>query len=193
MKKLFFLLLFAPAFAHAQVQHKKTNKWGWRTNASTGIIAGAKGTEALFQLSGGITYDRYFFGVGAGLDRYELRSIPLFADLRIDFLKTRAAFVYLNVGYTLPGDYDNSEEFYKTSDDMNGGLYFDSGLGYRIPLGGTHNLLFSAGYSQKRMSHEKVFTYPCGTEPCYNSPMNTYVYDYKFGRVIVKLAWEWGH
>lgn len=190
MKKLCILLLFVPALGWAQEQKK--NNWGWRSYVATGIIAGDIGTNALVQLSGGITYKRFFAGVGAGYDPYQIEAIPLFLDLKMDFLKTRSAFVYFNIGQSLPWDNTVETETFKVKDNVNAGLYLDLGLGYRIPLGGAHNLAFSAGYGRKQMEWEKVYEYPCGIQPCYNQPVYTYVYDYKFGRIIVKLAWEFG-
>lgn len=190
MKRLIILLLFIPVLGWAQ--EKKENNWGWRSYISTGMIAGDQGTSALFQLSGGVTYKGFFAGLGAGYDPYQIKSVPLFLDLKVDFLKMKAAFAYLNLGYAMPWD-DDSEgtEMFKIKDHFSAGLYLDLGLGYRIPLRGAHNLTFSAGYGRKQMEWEKTYEYPCFGQPC-GQQVQTYVYDYKFGRVIVKLAWEWG-
>ena len=190
MRILIIIILFFPLLSSGQTD--RPHIWGWRTITSAGFLAGEKGTKETFQLSGGVTKDRFFVGIGAAYDPYELRSIPVFTHLRIHFAKNNALFVYGAPGYTLPGHVKKTDEAFKTKDRMKGGLYLEGGVGYRVPLQGIHHISFSVGYSQKNLEQTKVYSYPCGVTPCYSIPSNTYVYDYKFGRVIVKLSWEWG-
>ena len=68
----------------------------------------------------------------------------------------------------------------------------DAGIGYRIPLGLLNRLSFSAGYVRKSVSHEKVYSYPCGIVPCSETPPDKYVYRYNYGLITTKLSWELG-
>lgn len=189
---IIIIVFFLPVIAYAQ--DKPLQKRGWRTITSVGMIAGQDKTTPTVQLSGGMTVRHYFVGVGAGYDPYQFQSIPVFADARVYFTRNNAAFTYLNAGYNIPTQHDEPfPESFVTEDRMVGGLYFDAGIGYRVPLKGSHALSFSAGYTQKNTEHRKEYTYPCGINPCTTQTSNSYVYDYKFGRIIVRLSWEWDH
>src|SRR5262245_36263438 len=76
--------------------------------SSLGFAAGESTAKPLFQVSGGMTYDRFFGGLGVGVDLYNYKSIPLFADWRVNFGKTRLGFLYANAGYNF--SFDNKEE-----------------------------------------------------------------------------------
>jgi hypothetical protein len=161
----------------------------FNTIASGGIIAGESVAKPLFQLSSGLSIDPWFVGVGVGLDYYNLTSIPLFADFRMNFGKKRFAFIYANTGYNFPVNNKTDEEWSKILDKYKGGFYIDAGLGYRIRINHTNHLSISAGYSRKDVTEEKVFQFPCGiVGPCY--PTNTYEYHYSFGRIVAKLSWD---
>jgi hypothetical protein len=156
--------------------------------ASVGMIGGESSVKPLFQLNGGITYGRYYSGIGIGFDPYRFNSVPVFADWRVNFGKSRMIFVYGNGGYNFPaGDPVNENEFFKTSDKMKGGLYIDAGMGYSVALGGWHKISFSAGYSQKNISRVKGYLYPCGPSPCNEEVVR---YSYSLGRIVTKLSWE---
>ncbi len=188
MKKTTLVLLFLPLGLFAQ--NKKVSKPGWRMITSTGIVAGESDTKPVFQLSGGIVYDRHFAGIGIGYDTYQFNSIPLFADWRMSFGKKQIGFIYANGGYNFPGKYKDENEFDKASDLLKGGFYMDAGMGYRIPLGNFNRLSFSAGYSRKNIRQLKTFVYPCLTGDC---PENIHEYKYGFGRIIAKMSWELGY
>ena len=190
MKKLLFLLLLLPFIGSSQ--EKKKDKWGWRTITTVGMISGEQGTKELLQLSGGVTYDRFYVGAGAGYDPYVIRTIPIFADLRYDALKSKAGFVYANLGFSKILDDDEQPGFLQSKNETNGKFYFDIGAGYKIRLGGMHKLIFSAGYSQKEVRVEKEYLSPCWMLPCNEPEPSIFVYDYTFGRIIIKLAWELG-
>lgn len=179
-------------------QNKKDVKPGWRTITAAGLSAGKSETGAIFQLSGGITYGRWFNGIGIGYDNYYFNSFPLFADLRMSTGKRRLIFVYINPGYTIPGEFKMDVDFSNglgtITNKLEGGFYMDAGMGCRIPLGAMHRLSLSGGYISKSMVHKKTFiSPPCGMEPCPNEDTpDISVYRYRFGLLTAKLSWEWG-
>ncbi|HLG38574.1 MAG TPA: hypothetical protein VI461_02860 [Chitinophagaceae bacterium] len=184
-KWLIIAALF-PLLSFSQDKHGS----GFNAIVSTGVVAGESAAKPLVQVAAGLNYDRYFMGVGLGLDPYYFKSIPLFADWRINFGKTRLAFVYANGGYNLPYNNKNAEDnFFKSTDRFNGGFYMDLGMGYRIRLSSYHRLLFSAGYSRKDISNKVGYTYPCLNPPCDEQITN---YRYSLGRIVTKLSWEFG-
>lgn len=192
MKRVGIVLLFLPIGLLAQ--SKRTVKPGWRSIATAGFTAGESGANPVFQLSGGITYSRFFNGIGIGYDLYESNSFPLFADWRMGLGKQKLVFVYAMPGYNIPGKFTKEVSGFRTVKERQiGGFYMDAGIGYRIPLGLLHRLSFSAGYVRKSFSHKKIYSYPCGIMPCIDPPApDKYVYRYNYGLITTKLSWELG-
>jgi hypothetical protein len=191
MKRALIILLFLPGALLAQT--KTTVKPGWRSIATAGFSAGESGASPVFQLSAGITYSRFFNGIGFGYSSYEFNSFPVFADWRMNFGKQQLVFVYAMPGYNIPGKFTREVNFFGTIDErLSGGFYIDAGIGYRVPLGLLNSLSFSAGYIRKSVSHEKVYAYPCSIMPCSETPPDKYVYRYNYGLVTTKLSWELG-
>ncbi len=160
------------------------------TIATVGMVAGQSTVKPLAQIEAGVSRDRLFAGIGAGIDQYRFKSIPLFLDGRWHFGKTRSVFIYGNGGYNIPFDnkseYDN---FFKSTDRFYGGLYFDAGFGYRVRLNASHRIMMSAGYSQKNMTNRITYSFPCFSPPCNESQDE---FHYKLGRIVTKLSWEFG-
>jgi hypothetical protein len=183
-KWLIIAVLF-PALSFCQGNASKMH-----TIVSVGVAAGESTAKPLGQVSAGYTYNRFFTGLGLGVDQYRFKSIPLFADWRMNIGKSRSVFVFANGGYNFsygkePGDLNS----FKTSDRYSGGVYFDAGMGYRLRLSAAHRLSLSAGYSQKNIVNEVGYPYPCFNPPCSEE---VYRYHYNLGRVTGKLSWEFG-
>ena len=81
MKTIAVILLLLPVCISAQ--QKKSGKKNWRSITSAGFVAGQSGVAPVFDLSGGITYSRYFTGLGFGFDAYQFDAFPVFADWRM--------------------------------------------------------------------------------------------------------------
>jgi len=185
--KWFLIAVLFPALSFSQGSASGSS---FHTIVSAGVVAGESTAKPLFQLSSGFNYDRWFTGIGVGVDHYNLKSVPVFADGRFYFGKTASGFVYANGGYNFPyGNQRNEEDFFKTSDRFSGGIYMDAGLGYRVRLNSWQRLLFSAGYSRKNIVHQVGYTYPCLVEPCQEE---VYKYHYSLGRITAKLSWGFG-
>jgi len=157
--------------------------------ASVGFAAGESTAKPLFQLSTGFSFDRWFTGIGFGLDQYSFNTFPLFTDWRMNFGKKTLGFLYANGGYNFPGKYNGNDNFIfiKTTDKLLGGFYMDAGIGYRIRLNSLHRLLLSAGYSQKNVVSRITYAPQCLVPPC---PHDVYNYSYQLGRIVTKISWE---
>ena len=175
--------------AIGQQNKKAVEKVSFQMVSSIGIIGGESGVKPGFQLIGGISRSGYFAGIGLGYDNYRYRSLPLFADLRINFTKKQFAFVYGDLGYNIPVHIKTDDDLFKTTNLYFGGLYMDVGVGYRHRLNNKNGFLFSLGYSRKDINNKVVYTYPCFTIPC---PESISYYKYSMGRVVTKLSWEFG-
>ncbi|HEX5653541.1 MAG TPA: hypothetical protein VFX58_10730 [Chitinophagaceae bacterium] len=181
------IILFFPLGLLAQ---KKPCSCSLSSILSAGIAAGESPAQPLLQWSGGVNYERFFAGLGAGADWYRFKSIPVFGDLRYSIGKMNSVFVYLNGGYNFPFDTKASVTWdhpFLTTDKYAGGFYMDAGMGYRVRVSGSHNFLLSAGFSHKRISQLTGYTYPCLVEPC---PEDLYKKRYDLGRVLTRISWE---
>ena len=187
------LLLLCLLFTYSVYSQKPACSCSFQGILSAGLAAGESSTKPIFQLSTGLQLNNFFTGIGAGLDQYKFKSIPLFLDGRYEFGKDKAVFVYANAGYNLP--YDNKdkelpdEDPFLSTNKFKGGSYFDMGIGYRVYINRVNRLLFSAGYSQKRISQLIGYTYPCPAVPCAdNEHLTRNRYD--LGRIVAKFSWE---
>jgi hypothetical protein len=186
-KDISLLLICLPMWLMAQQNVEK--KKGFQLSVASGMVAGESGVKPMAQMAGGLRYESQFYtGIGAGYDGYRYNSFPVFADWQMQFGKKLAGFVFINAGYNIPGSYKKEEIFGKQSEHMQGGLYADGGVGYRIAMRKAGSLFFSGGYSQKNMTRKEVYVYPCWNGPCDQDPIS-YKYRYTFGRIMVKAGW----
>ena len=163
----------------------------FHTIASAGMAAGQSAAKPLFQVISGISSKKWFAGIGVGLDYYNLKSIPLFVDGKMNFGKKKTAFLYADGGYSFSfNNKSNTDNFYKTSDRFLGGPYMDAGMGYRVKLKSLRRFSFSAGYSRKNIVNKVVYSYPCITGT--SCPPTVYKYNYTMGRIVAKVSWEFG-
>jgi hypothetical protein len=187
--KYFIIALLFPLVSFSQSNLSRAHL---HTIVSIGAAAGQSAVKPLAQVSSGFTYNnRWFTGIGIGIDHYNYKSIPLFADLRMNFGKTRSGFLYGNAGYNFPYDNKSKGDVYSLGPDhIYGGFYMDAGIGYRIRLSSSQHLLFSAGYSQKRIKDAMSYNSLLYCPVCDGG--DTYTYRYTMGRIITKLSWELG-
>ena len=186
---ILLIALFLPFAAITQQNKKLSGKISFQTMGSVGIVGGQSGVKPVFQLVNGIRQTKYFAGIGLGYDNYLYKSIPLFADIRIDLTKKQIAFAYGDLGYNIPVGITSGTDIFKTTNLYYGGIYFDAGVGYRHHFNNKNSLLFSFGYTRKDINNKEGYTYPCFNPPC--SENITY-YKYSMGRLVTRLSLEFG-
>lgn len=158
---------------------------------SVGAIAGQSPAKLSGQVSGGFVNENFFTGIGVGFDGYLFNSIPLFADVRMNFGKRRLAFVYLNPGFNFPLKQNGAINTWTIKNKFTGGLYTDAGIGNKVVIGKKTKLLFCAGYSFKQVRNDITYSYFIWDD-FYPSSQETSHYHYNLGRVVVKLGIEIG-
>lgn len=197
MKKyrlIFCLLIIVPgSFSYAQVKKKICPGLKFTSIIQAGILEGeANKTFGQFQLVNGIQYNAWFYGLGIGIDYYgDKRTVPLFLDVKADLKKAnKTPFVYADAGYNFSWLRDGDKmDFWGTDYKTRGGLFYETGLGYKFTLKNKMAFGLSAGYSfkqQKEMFRRNVFIdFPPYNQPGYVQPYD--IYDYQFRRISVKL------
>lgn len=158
--------------------------------SNIGLINGSNGPSVSLQTILGASFMGSFAGVGAGLDYYRFRSIPLFFDLRHEFGKGhRNIFVYGDIGYNYDWLSDKNKEnnYLFSISNYKGGIYYDAGLGYKISFNRKDALLLSVGYSEKKIENEAGATFCPFAGPC--SP-DMEKYSYTMRTLIIKAGWR---
>lgn len=152
-----------------------------------GLLEGQQGSALSLQTVNGLVFRSWFAGVGAGLDYYRFRSVPLFLSLNKNFTPQKNA-LYLSAdgGITFPwlkgtpNPWNNTE--YKE------GLYLATGVGYKIAINNRRQaVLFNAGYSFKHINADREVVSPCLVPPC---PVDTEKTDYRLKRLLFRAGFE---
>lgn len=150
-----------------------------------GLIKGQqKDLRVQLQTINGIEFKKVFLGLGAGIDYYDRRSIPLFADLRTSLpFSNHSFFTYGDIGVNFPWEKDVKKEWiiYKNK----AGLYYDLGLGYSIKTTKRNAFFISAGYSRKERKEKTTNYWMNGGQIVYGQSYN---YSYQQRRIVVKLG-----
>jgi hypothetical protein len=180
MRKLIpFVLFFFALQASAQGPGYR-----FQSKVQAGLLEGEQGSAFQLQTIHGFQKKTWFAGIGTGLDYYNIRSLPVFLNLRKDlFNREKTPFVYASGGYHFLWLREEDKRYNIT--DSKGGLYFDAGVGYQLPVKKSA-LYFTAGYSQKNFSqkgHDEVWI------TIWPAPMpQTRTYEYELRRLSVQMG-----
>jgi hypothetical protein len=183
MKKLFLVLfvVFLTSFGFAQLK-----KIRFQSINTISFIGGDSPEKTGFGSTNGIVFSSWFAGIGAELDNYHFKTIPVFFDGRKYFGSQNRLFIYADFGVNLPAQKKAGKEFYDYSRFYySGGMYWASGIGYLFPFIKKSSLLFSVGNSYKSMSAKTVVNVYCPAGNCAPSYRD---YQFKFYRMLVKAG-----
>jgi hypothetical protein len=156
------------------------------------LLNGDHSVSGQVQVSGGIEKNALSIGIGAAIDYYKIRTVPLFADLRFAFGKDRAIFSYLNVGsniaWALESQYNNYWVMGGSSkSSFSNGVYTDIGIGYSFRKGKKNSMTMSIGYSMKTISESHLETIYRDFPP-YTTENHERKMDYTFNRIALRLG-----
>ncbi|HEY0680673.1 MAG TPA: hypothetical protein VGD17_20480 [Chitinophagaceae bacterium] len=150
-----------------------------------GLLEGSSGSAFQFQTINGMRYQKWFVGLGVGLDKYRFRTVPVFFDIRRDLLnKLNTPFLYGDIGASIPWVEDKDKTFWGRS-EFDRGLFYDAGIGYKLNLGKGRAVLFSGGVSLKKIRETRHFDVACITFPC---PGQSERYDFSLRRFSLKAG-----
>lgn len=168
-----------------QEQPKKGCSCSFVPILQVGALMGEKGAFWQVQTIQGIRYKTWYAGIGAGMDWYGIKGIPVFLDLRKDIFKTRSSpYFYLDGGIHLAHLNNEKDQWYSYS--YSNGFYGDVGFGFKVGITPKNKLLVSGGYSYKDAI--KYQTWNCGDGvPCI---LNTYEYTSHLHRMTLKMGWQ---
>lgn len=175
-----FIFLTTYTFAQKKVNFSSQNY--------AGLLEGQHGSSLQLQTINGIKFNNWFVGLGAGIDWYYRRSIPVFTSVNVDFLKKAKRSFYLsaNAGINFPLQTDNyHNEWGYEETKSNSGLYWSAGLGYKIGMGkGNDALLLQVGYDYKHVGETVHSPYTVFNDQDPNDQ-----FDYHLRRLSCKIGW----
>jgi hypothetical protein len=189
-QKYFLCLALSCCLMSVQAQDKKAKKFRFHSLNSLAFINGSNATTAGLQTVNGFSRGAWFGGIGLGLDYYQYRSVPLFADFRYEFGKKKTKpFIYADAGinfqwaqdyfYHDPSIWNNGG-----TNDFENGVYADVGIGINAYSKNGNAFVMSLGYSRKDM--KEYYTYE---DWRLRTPV-TDVYSYRFNRAVLKLGYR---
>lgn len=190
MKKLivlsFLLSIALLTYSQHESLHTTTIKYG--TINQAGLLSGSQGESGMLETINGITINKWFTGVGVGLDYYAERDIPMFIDVRRDISNSKnTPFVYTDAGINLA--WLNDQQKRQRSQPANSpGLFYDLGAGWK--LGGRNKRAFivSGGYSFKH-AKERLDQTIFNPALRISEPAVQYM-NYKYRRIVIKVGFQ---
>jgi hypothetical protein len=186
MKKVIFFSCMLLACSTGYTQGKAK----FSSQIAAGLLVGETNTEFQLQTINGLKWKKWFGGIGAGIDWYNVRTVPVFASVNRDIYKKGKNIFLLtgDIGVNFPWaqSYMSYLDFSYGS-DYKPGLYWASGVGYKFGVGkGDNALMMNFGYSYKQSKQEISNLYPCFNPPCTPS---VETYDYRLKRLSIRLGW----
>ncbi|RYY29587.1 MAG: hypothetical protein EOO04_07055 [Chitinophagaceae bacterium] len=189
MMRTILILVFVCECISGYAQKKPLT---YRSQNFVGLLEGDNHKGA-FQLQTihGVQLHHWFAGLGAGLDYYLQRSVPLFFAVNRDVqFKNRTFFIGGDLGTNLPWVKDEISGWWSQSTNLSyhEGLYWGGHLGYKAYFKNQRDaIVLSLGYSYKHLKADQVVTTFCQQPPCL---VNTERFDYRLNRVSMKIGWQ---
>jgi hypothetical protein len=200
MKKIWFVIIAFSFLVQVNAQHKKTAGKIYLI-PQIALLNGANATSKQMMFTAGIKRNDWCIGLGAALDYYEVRTIPLFMDIRREIShKRHPFFAYSDIGLNLP---DAKKTEYLTpglglwwpprsKSTFDRGLYGEVGIGYALYNRKKRGILLSAGYSIKTITEkytETIYGYP--TYPQDQQTIKAERrFDYQYRRFVFKIGYR---
>jgi hypothetical protein len=196
-KKQVYLLVPFCFFLTLCSGQQKEHSFRFHSINQVGLLTGETGSAWQLQTVNGFQYKSWFGGIGAGLDYYRFRGIPLFADIRKTFGHAKSKpFIYADGGIHFRWLTDKEKINYGSPGKYSNGLYLDGGLGYQIYINRKNALLLNLGYSYKDIKgrFSPYLYYPTaflvGDQQFIPPTPLSNSYNYRLNRISIKLGWE---
>jgi len=174
-----FIVFLCSIGAQGLAQQNKKNTsstldrgWQFHSINQAGLLEGQIGSAFQIQTINGLQYRSWFAGIGAGIDYYRFRGIPLFIDLRKEFGHSGNKFyIYMGTGMHFIWLTDKQKNEFNLnhfgSNDFSNGLYAGAGVGYKVELNNQLAIFISPGFIYKKTEVKNSNTICPFQGPCY--------------------------
>lgn len=154
-----------------------------------GLLSGGRGEAFMLQTINGIKKEKWFAGMGTGLDFYGERTIPLFIDIRRDLInRLNTPFVYADAGVNFSW-LNSSQRQQKQFPTSSPGLFYDLGIGWKLSGKNNRGCVFSAGYSFKQVKEKIKYGWWPAPTPQLESE-NYERHNYLYRRLVIKMGFQ---
>ena len=183
MKLPIIILMFILTCGNVEAQ----SKFQFSSQNYAGITEGEWGTSFQIQTINGIRNKKWFTGIGAGIDYYYLRSVPVFLSVS-RFLNTPKVPLYFTGDLGINFPWTSNRYYFEYPGEYHASLYGAAGVGYKFGFKKSDNaLLLNLGYSYKRLTQTYQGGTICLIPPC---PVSTEKYDYMLRRLSVRIGFS---
>lgn len=184
MKKILFTLFSGLFFLSVVLAQEAKPRFS--SMNSVGFAIGQSAPGLVLETVNGIKFSNWFSGIGIGVDYYRYKTLLLVIDGRWFFGDDKSGFIYGDIGYNFPlKNKPEKEIYYYDSYHFTGDIYTDIGIGFQVPLYKKSSLLFSLGYSYKKIKNKIGVNICPFAGSCY---VDYSKYDLSFGRLMVKAG-----
>jgi hypothetical protein len=188
------LLIVCLAFMGSLLAQAPKTKTSYYLITQGALLNGDHSASAQVQLAGGFEKNNWAFGLGAAIDYYKIRTVPVFADARFFFGKDKAIFSYADLGYDMVWPLETQYRNYWTlggpyqRSDFRNGFYTDLGIGYALKRK-NKGVIISLGYSMKTIT-EKYNEVVYSPTPPYSGTNTERRAVYELNRISLKLGYS---
>lgn len=158
MKQLFVLLIANSLLWSSDILAQKSTKSIFVVTPEINLLNGDEHISSNINLKAGILKHKTQYSIGAGIDYYGYRTVPIVVDVK-QFLgnKKNKAFVYAGVGYNVTWLLDEQKRrnwFWgmpTTTADYSNGFAYHYGIGYGFLNKKNKGLLVNIGINSKSL------------------------------------------
>lgn len=185
MKPILILLLLLLCNLSIKAQEVKS----FSSQNLVGLLEGSNGSAFQLQTINGIKFNKWFTGIGTGLDYYFIRSVPVFLSVNHNFLSAnKTPFISADAGINFAWmKRDINEWGGPISSNFSPSAYWSGNFGYRLGLKNNDAVVMLLGYSFKELKEKQEREVFCINPPCPSAAEN---FVYKLKRVSLRVGYQ---
>lgn len=193
MKYIFSLHIASILLLSSTIHAQKNSKLNFVITPEFQLLNGASKVSTSIHLRAGISKANNQLNIGAGIDYYGYRTVPIGFDFKHFFgVQKNKPFVYAGAGYNVAWLLDEQKKHYwifgvpSTVADYNSGFTYHFGMGYGFLTHNKKGLQLSIGINSKSLKEsyfESVFD---GTRATIFPVNNTYT----LSRLAIGIAYS---
>lgn len=187
LKKLSGLLLLLITVTGFSQQ--KDTAASWYVSPAVTLLNGDHNVSQAVSIATGLRLKNWQIGLGAAIDYYKIRSLPLFLDLKYKWRGKPAPFLFAQGGYNVAWALDHQHSTEKSitgSTVYNNGSCFGGGAGIYVFRDGKEAVSLVLGYSVKKLTE----LYQTGSWANNRWYYNNAKMEYSLRRISFTLAYE---
>jgi hypothetical protein len=133
--------------------------YGYLALADIGFLGGEDNSISLLLTNCWKFKNRISIGAGFGIEKFEYQVMPLYADIRYNFLKGRITpLIFVQGGYSFPLGNNSDQNTYQET-NYTGGAMFNPGIGLRLNFNNRNALVFSLGWRYQELCTKWKYNY----------------------------------